>query len=143
MKPFARELRAVLAENGVVTEVLAGEQAACELAALDDVDQVTAAIVGACGAVADAGGDPRRQTGTAGQQRIAGHLRPSVLWTWCGKAGATAAARQRAQRNFSEFALRTFSVSWDTLHWTVMMFRASCLPVPAAVPHHAVGTVRR
>ena len=35
----ARELRAILAENGVATEVLAGEQAACELAALDDVDQ--------------------------------------------------------------------------------------------------------
>ncbi|HGE8302664.1 TPA: 1-deoxy-D-xylulose-5-phosphate reductoisomerase [Serratia marcescens] len=45
----ARELRAILAENGVATEVLAGEQAACELAALDDVDQVTAAIVGAAG----------------------------------------------------------------------------------------------
>ncbi|WP_411753130.1 1-deoxy-D-xylulose-5-phosphate reductoisomerase [Serratia sp. (in: enterobacteria)] len=45
----ANELRAVLAENGVKTDVLAGEKAACELAALDDVDQVTAAIVGAAG----------------------------------------------------------------------------------------------
>ena len=45
----ANELRAMLAENGVKTEVLAGEKAACELAALDDVDQVTAAIVGAAG----------------------------------------------------------------------------------------------
>ncbi|KEY60158.1 1-deoxy-D-xylulose-5-phosphate reductoisomerase [Serratia sp. DD3] len=45
----ANELRLLLAENGVKTEVLAGEQAACELAALSDVDQVTAAIVGAAG----------------------------------------------------------------------------------------------
>ncbi len=45
----ARELRAILAENGVATEVLAGEQAACEMAALDEVDQVMAAIVGAAG----------------------------------------------------------------------------------------------
>lgn len=45
----ARELRIILAENGLATEVLAGEHDACELAALGDVDQVTAAIVGAAG----------------------------------------------------------------------------------------------
>ncbi|QLK62325.1 1-deoxy-D-xylulose-5-phosphate reductoisomerase [Enterobacteriaceae bacterium Kacie_13] len=45
----ARALRTILAEQGVKTEVLSGESAAIELAALDDVDQVMSAIVGAAG----------------------------------------------------------------------------------------------
>ncbi|ACS86752.1 1-deoxy-D-xylulose-5-phosphate reductoisomerase [Musicola paradisiaca] len=45
----ARELRQCLRQQGCHTEVLSGEQAACELAALPDVDQVMAAIVGAAG----------------------------------------------------------------------------------------------
>ena len=42
-------VRDALREQGSRTEVLAGRQAACEMAALDDVDQVMAAIVGAAG----------------------------------------------------------------------------------------------
>ncbi|MGK2946667.1 MAG: 1-deoxy-D-xylulose-5-phosphate reductoisomerase [Candidatus Malihini olakiniferum] len=45
----ATSLRARLMAAGYRTEVLAGDQAACELAALDDVDQVMAAIGGAAG----------------------------------------------------------------------------------------------
>ena len=45
----ARQLKAVLQEKGCRTEVLSGQQAACEMAALDEVDQVMAAIVGAAG----------------------------------------------------------------------------------------------
>lgn len=45
----AKALRAILAEQGIKTEVLSGEKAACELAALDDVGQVVSAIVGAAG----------------------------------------------------------------------------------------------
>ena len=45
----ASALRLRLKELNVATEVLSGEQAACDLAALDDVDQVMAAIVGAAG----------------------------------------------------------------------------------------------
>lgn len=45
----ARALRAILAEQGCHTEVLSGQDAAIELAALDDVDQVMSAIVGAAG----------------------------------------------------------------------------------------------
>ncbi|MCX8964951.1 1-deoxy-D-xylulose-5-phosphate reductoisomerase [Erwinia psidii] len=45
----ASALRIRLQDMNVTTEVLSGEQAACELAALDDVDQVMAAIVGAAG----------------------------------------------------------------------------------------------
>lgn len=46
---IARQLRLELAERNISTEVLSGEQAACDLAALDDVDFVMAAIVGAAG----------------------------------------------------------------------------------------------
>ncbi|MEI2266411.1 1-deoxy-D-xylulose-5-phosphate reductoisomerase [Erwinia sp. CGal63] len=45
----ASALRLRLKELNVATEVLWGEQAACDLAALDEVDQVMAAIVGAAG----------------------------------------------------------------------------------------------
>lgn len=45
----AQELKANLDTAGVRTAVLSGAQAACELAALDEVDTVMAAIVGAAG----------------------------------------------------------------------------------------------
>ncbi|MFU0911206.1 1-deoxy-D-xylulose-5-phosphate reductoisomerase [Kluyvera intermedia] len=48
----ARSAHAVmlaLREHGSQTEVLSGQQAACDVAALDEVDQVMAAIVGAAG----------------------------------------------------------------------------------------------
>ncbi len=47
----ADALRIRLRENGSRTDVLSGQQAAAEVAALDDVDQVMAAIVGAAGLV--------------------------------------------------------------------------------------------
>ncbi len=45
----ARQVKRLLAEQGSRTEVLSGQQAACDMAALGDVDQVMAAIVGAAG----------------------------------------------------------------------------------------------
>lgn len=48
----ARALKANLAAAGVATAVLSGALAACELAALDEVDTVMAAIVGAAGLAA-------------------------------------------------------------------------------------------
>ncbi|HCN98146.1 MAG TPA: 1-deoxy-D-xylulose-5-phosphate reductoisomerase [Leclercia sp.] len=45
----ARQVKVLLAEHGSRTEVLSGQRAACDMAALDDVDQVMAAIVGAAG----------------------------------------------------------------------------------------------
>ncbi|MDP1901237.1 MAG: 1-deoxy-D-xylulose-5-phosphate reductoisomerase [Rubrivivax sp.] len=45
----AAEMRAALRDAGLATEVRAGAQALCELAASDDVDSVMAAIVGAAG----------------------------------------------------------------------------------------------
>lgn len=47
----ARTLKAMLSEHGSRTEVLSGQQAASDMAALDEVDQVMAAIVGAAGLV--------------------------------------------------------------------------------------------
>ncbi|PLM92163.1 1-deoxy-D-xylulose-5-phosphate reductoisomerase, partial [Klebsiella variicola] len=47
----AERLRIRLHEHGCRTEVLSGQQAAAEVAALDEVDQVMAAIVGAAGLV--------------------------------------------------------------------------------------------
>ncbi|MDM3524392.1 1-deoxy-D-xylulose-5-phosphate reductoisomerase [Citrobacter sp. Ca226] len=45
----ARLLNDALKQHGSHTEVLRGQQAACDMAALDEVDQVMAAIVGAAG----------------------------------------------------------------------------------------------
>lgn len=45
----AAALVVALRQHGSQTEVLSGQQAACDVAALDDVDQVMAAIVGAAG----------------------------------------------------------------------------------------------
>ncbi|AUV02530.1 1-deoxy-D-xylulose-5-phosphate reductoisomerase [Phytobacter ursingii] len=47
----ARQLKAELQQQGCPTQVMSGQQAACEMAALDEVDQVMAAIVGAAGLV--------------------------------------------------------------------------------------------
>ncbi|MEO3989946.1 1-deoxy-D-xylulose-5-phosphate reductoisomerase [Pseudocitrobacter cyperus] len=47
----AEAVKIALREHGSATEVLCGKQAACEVAALDEVDQVMAAIVGAAGLV--------------------------------------------------------------------------------------------
>ena len=46
----ARQVKALLQEKGCRTEVLSGQQAACDMASLDEVDQVMAAIVGAADA---------------------------------------------------------------------------------------------
>ena len=45
----AAQVKAALLAQGSRTEVMSGQQAACDMAALDDVDQVMAAIVGAAG----------------------------------------------------------------------------------------------
>lgn len=45
----AKLLKTMLQQQGSRTEVLSGQQAACDMAALEEVDQVMAAIVGAAG----------------------------------------------------------------------------------------------
>ncbi|GAA3896085.1 1-deoxy-D-xylulose-5-phosphate reductoisomerase [Gibbsiella dentisursi] len=84
----ARELRSVLAENGVKTEVLAGEQSACELAALSGVDQVTAAIVGAAGLL------PTMAAVRAGKQVLLANKESLVT---CGRLFMDAVQKSKAQ----------------------------------------------
>ena len=62
----ARQVKALLAEKGSRTEVLSGPEAACEMAALDDVDQVMAAIVGAVKGGLPVGPRRRVRGGTSG-----------------------------------------------------------------------------
>lgn len=84
----ARELRTVLAANGMKTEVLAGEQAACELAALSGVDQVTAAIVGAAGLL------PTMAAVRAGKQVLLANKESLVT---CGRLFMDAVQKSKAQ----------------------------------------------
>lgn len=84
----ARELRVILAENGLTTEVLAGEQAACELAALGDVEQVTAAIVGAAGLL------PTLAAIRAGKQVLLANKESLVI---CGRLFMEAVQKSQAQ----------------------------------------------
>ena len=131
----ARELRAILAENGVATEVLAGEQAACELAALDDVDQVTAAIVGAAGLL------PTLAAIRAGKQVLLANKESLVT---CGRLFMDAVRQSQAQllpldsehnAIFQSLPESIQRQSWCFAH------RAYRLRRP--VPHHAAGAVRR
>lgn len=81
-------LRERLRAAGCRTEVLAGEQAACELAALDGVDQVMAAIVGAAGLL------PTLAAIKAGKQVLLANKEALVT---CGRLFMNAVAHYGAQ----------------------------------------------
>ncbi len=137
----ARELRAILA-NGVATEVLAGEQAACELAALDDVDQVTAAIVGAAGLL------PTLAAIRAGKQVLLANKESLVT---CGRLFMDAVRQSRAQllpldsehNAIFRVCLRAFSVSWGTSSSESHGVSRIVLPAQAARSAPPAGAVRR
>ncbi|MBA0216676.1 1-deoxy-D-xylulose-5-phosphate reductoisomerase [Pectobacterium brasiliense] len=84
----ATALRQQLAEYGCKTEVLAGEQAACDLAALEGVDQVMAAIVGAAGLL------PTLAAIHAGKQVLLANKESLVT---CGRLFMDAVAHSGAQ----------------------------------------------
>ncbi|WP_224555400.1 1-deoxy-D-xylulose-5-phosphate reductoisomerase [Pectobacterium versatile] len=84
----ATALRQQLAEYGCKTEVLAGVQAACDLAALDGVDQVMAAIVGAAGLL------PTLAAIHAGKQVLLANKESLVT---CGRLFMDAVAKSGAQ----------------------------------------------
>lgn len=81
-------LRERLMAAGCRTEVLSGEQAACELAALDGVDQVMAAIVGAAGLL------PTLAAIKAGKQVLLANKESLVT---CGRLFMNAVAQYGAQ----------------------------------------------
>ncbi|MBK0001237.1 1-deoxy-D-xylulose-5-phosphate reductoisomerase [Erwinia sp. S38] len=84
----AIELRLRLQSLNVKTEVLSGEQAACDLASLDDVDQVMAAIVGAAGLL------PTLAAIRAGKQVLLANKEALVT---CGRLFLDAVSASKAQ----------------------------------------------
>ncbi|ADP09896.1 1-deoxy-D-xylulose 5-phosphate reductoisomerase [Erwinia sp. Ejp617] len=84
----ANELRLRLNDLNVATEVLSGEQAACDLTALDDVDQVMAAIVGAAGLL------PTLAAIRAGKQVLLANKESLVT---CGRLFMEAVSASQAQ----------------------------------------------
>lgn len=84
----ARALSVILREQGSSTEVMSGEQAACDMAALDEVDQVMAAIVGAAGLLPTLAGI------RAGKQILLANKESLVT---CGRLFMDAVAQYNAQ----------------------------------------------
>ena len=84
----AAELRSRLRSLNVSTEVLSGNQAACDLAALDGVDQVMAAIVGAAGLL------PTLAAIRAGKQVLLANKESLVT---CGRLFLDAVSASKAQ----------------------------------------------
>ncbi|WP_455812688.1 1-deoxy-D-xylulose-5-phosphate reductoisomerase [Pseudomonas graminis] len=84
----AEALRLRLKDLNVATEVLSGEQAACDLAALDCVDQVMAAIVGAAGLL------PTLAAIRAGKQVLLANKESLVT---CGRLFLEAVSASKAQ----------------------------------------------
>ncbi|WP_455817725.1 1-deoxy-D-xylulose-5-phosphate reductoisomerase [Pseudomonas cerasi] len=84
----AEALRLRLKDLNVPTEVFSGEQAACDLAALDGVDQVMAAIVGAAGLL------PTLAAIRAGKQVLLANKESLVT---CGRLFLEAVSASKAQ----------------------------------------------
>lgn len=110
----AERLRTRLQEHGCRTEVLSGQQAAAEVAALEEVDQVMAAIVGAAGLV------PTLAAIRAGKTVLLANKESLVT---CGRLFMEAVQRSgrdccRSIANITRFfrvCRRQFSSIWDTL----------------------------
>ncbi|MEJ5063001.1 1-deoxy-D-xylulose-5-phosphate reductoisomerase [Erwinia sp. MYb375] len=84
----AEALRLRLKDLNVATEVVSGEQAACDLAALEGVDQVMAAIVGAAGLL------PTLAAIRAGKQVLLANKESLVT---CGRLFLEAVSASKAQ----------------------------------------------
>lgn len=140
----ARLLKAQLLEKGSRTEVLSGQQAACEMAALDEVDQVMAAIVGAAGLL------PTLAAIDAGKDVLLANKESLVT---CGRLFMEAVKQRGAsllpvdsEHNaiFSEFTATFFNRTWGTLTWSRMASCRFCLPglVARSVKRHCLNCVR-
>jgi 1-deoxy-D-xylulose-5-phosphate reductoisomerase len=84
----AQQLREILQRRGCATQVLAGQKAACEMASLEEVDQVMAAIVGAAGLL------PTLAAIAAGKQVLLANKESLVT---CGRLFMDAVQRSGAQ----------------------------------------------
>ncbi len=123
----AKLLKMMLQQQGSRTEVLSGQQAACDMAALEDVDQVMAAIVGAAGLL------PTLAAIRAGKTILLANKESLVT---CGRLFMDAVKQSKAQllpvdsehnaifrvyRNLS-------SIIWDTLTLSKMAWCPFYLP---------------
>lgn len=123
----AKLLKTMLQQQGSCTEVLSGQQAACDMAALEDVDQVMAAIVGAAGLL------PTLAAIRAGKTILLANKESLVT---CGRLFMDAVKQSKAQllpvdsehnaifrvyRNLS-------SIIWDTLTLSKMAWCPFYLP---------------
>lgn len=123
----AKLLKTMLQQQGSRTEVLSGQQAACDMAALKDVDQVMAAIVGAAGLL------PTLAAIRAGKTILLANKESLVT---CGRLFMDAVKQSKAQllpvdsehnaifrvyRNLS-------SIIWDTLTLSKMAWCPFYLP---------------
>lgn len=139
----ARLLKAQLREKGSRTEVLSGQQAACEMAALDEVDQVMAAIVGAAGLL------PTLAAIDAGKDVLLANKESLVT---CGRLFMDA-VKQRGARLCRSTASTTrffrvyrnlFNRTRGTLTRSRMAWCLFCLPglVARSVKRHCLNCVR-
>ena len=134
----ASELRRLLKEQGSATEVLAGQQAACEMAALDEVNQVMAAIVGAAGLL------PTLAAIAAGKQVLLANKESLVT---CGRLFMDAVQRAKPSCCLSTANTTPFfrvyrkqsSKTSGTLNLRVMAFRRLFLPDQVARSVRRIG----
>ena len=136
----ARQVKALLEEKGSRTEVLSGQQAACEMAALDEVDQVMAAIVGAAGLL------PTLAAIDAGKTVLLANKESLVT---CGRLFMDA-VKQRGARLLPvdsehnaifQSLPQPFNRTWGTLTWSKMALCLFCLPglVARSVKRHCLN----
>lgn len=135
----AKLLKTTLQQQGSRTEVLSGQQAACDMAALDDVDQVMAAIVGAAGLL------PTLAAIRAGKTILLANKESLVT---CGRLFMDAVKQSKAQllpvdsEHNAIFRVyrNLFSTIWDTLTLSKMAWCPFYLPglVALSVRHHCV-----
>lgn len=110
----AEQLKIMLQQHGSRTEVLSGQQAACEMAALDEVGHVMAAIVGAAGLL------PTLAAIRAGKTILLANKESLVT---CGRLFMDEVKRSNARlylsivniTRFFRVCRNLFSIIWDTL----------------------------
>ena len=133
----ARQLKAALQEKGSRTEVLSGQQAACEMAALDEVDQVMAAIVGAAGLL------PTLAAIDAGKDVLLANKESLVtcLWRRLSSAEHVFCRSTASTTPFFRVYRNLFSRTWGTLTWSRMGLYRFCLPglVARSVKRHCLN----
>lgn len=123
----AKLLKTMLQQQGSRTEVLSGQQAACDMAALEDVNQVMAAIVGAVGLL------PTLAAIRAGKTILLANKESLVT---CGRLFMDAVKQSKAQllpvdseHNAIFRVYRNLSnIIWDTLTLSKMAWCPFYLP---------------